>query len=133
MARPLGQMLEEVEAPREGVPRRVWREAAEQVRQELEATLKEACSVPNPPPFAHSSADGEYPRARTFEFVDGLNVVYSEEASAFRVYSKTHDRHGRFLQEGLRDGTTRPYGTLIQQERDWSARVNEVARKLNGA
>ena len=131
MARPTGQMLEELEAPREG-PRRVWREAAEQVRQELEDSLKAACSVPNPPPFARSSVDGEYPRARTFEFVDGLRVVYSEEASAFRVYSKTHDNHGRFLNEGLRDGTTRPYANLIQQERDWSARVNEVARKMNG-
>jgi hypothetical protein len=121
-------MLEEVEAPRNGTPRRVWREAAEQVRQELEDLVKDRCSVPHPPP----STDGNYPKARTYEFVDGLRVVYSEEASAFRVYSKTHDNHGRFLQEGLRDGTTRPYASLIQEERDWSARVNEVARKLNG-
>lgn len=130
-------MLEAASAPRpREVPRAVWRTAAEQVRVELEERLKDRCSIPNPPPFANSSVDGEYPRARTFEFVDGLRVVYSEENSAFRVYSKTHDHHGVFLQgppvsSGLRDGTTRPYATLIQQEEDWSARVNAVAREMN--
>lgn len=126
MARPTGQMLEQVEVKRAG-PRRVFRDAAEQVRAELEELLKSRVSTPYPP----ASTNGNYPHARTYEFHDGLHVVYSEEAGAFRVYSKTHDNRGRFLHEGLRDGTTRPYGDLIQQERDWNARVNEVARKMN--
>ena len=132
MARPAGQRLEEVDAERAaGVPRAIWRSAVEQIRQELEDSVKAACSVPNPPPYKNSSKNGEYPRARTFEFVDGLRVVYSEEAGALRLYSKTHDRHGVFLQNGLRDGTTRPYGTKILAEQDWVARIAKVARAMN--
>lgn len=132
MGRPAGQLVESVDAERDAkVPRAAFREAVEQVRLEIEELAKLRCSTPNPPPFTRSSKDGEYPRARTYEFVDGLRVVYSEEAKAFRLYSKTHDNHGRFLNEGLRDGTTRPYGALIDQERDWSARVMQVARRIN--
>jgi hypothetical protein len=132
MARPAGQMLEEVDAERDAkIPRRVFREAVEQVRVELEEYVKTSCSTPNPPPFTRSSKDGDYPRARTFEFVDGLSVVYSEDAGAFRLYSKTHDGHGRFLAEGLRDGTTRPYGRLVAEARDWNARVQAVAKRMN--
>jgi hypothetical protein len=122
-------MLEAIDAERDAkIPRSIWREAVEQVRGELEEYVKNACSKPYPPP----SKAGNYPHLRTGEFVDGLSVVYSEEASAFRMYSKTHDNHGRFLAEGLRDGTTRPYGPLAGQARDWSARVTKVARKMNG-
>jgi hypothetical protein len=123
-------LLEEVDAERDAkIPRSVWRSAVEQVRTELEDYVKAACSKPYPP----ASTDGNYPHLRTGEFVDGLSVVYSEENSAFRMYSKTHDRHGQFLAEGLRDGTTRPYGPLAAQARDWNARVQRVARKMNGA
>lgn len=129
MARPAGQMLEAIDAERgTKIPRSVWRTAVEQVRGELEEYVKNACSKPYPP----ASTNGNYPNLRTGEFVDGLSVVYSEEAAAFRLYSKTHDNHGRFLAEGLRDGTTRPYGPLAAQAKDWSARVTRVARKMNG-
>jgi hypothetical protein len=122
-------MLEAIDAERgTSIPRSIWREAVEQVRGELEEYVKNACSKPYPP----SSKPGNYPNLRTGEFVDGLSVVYSEEAAAFRLYSKTHDNHGRFLAEGLRDGTTRPYGALAAQAKDWSARVTRVARKMNG-
>lgn len=132
MARPAGERLDELDAERAAeIPRRIWRQAVEQVRGELEDYVKAACSTPNPPPFTHSSKDGEYPRARTFEFVDGLRVVYSEEENALRLYSKTHDHHGVFLQNGLRDGTTRPFGTKALLARDWVARIAKVARAMN--
>lgn len=127
MARPAGQVLDETAAAKpDDLPRRVWRQAAEQVRAELEETLKARVSTAYPP----ASEPGEYPHARTYEFHDGLRVVYSEEEKALRLYSHTHDRHGVFLQNGLRDGTTRPYATKIMQERDWNARINQVAIKM---
>lgn len=134
MPRPAGQMLDATPAERPpAIPRRVWRDAAEQVRAELEELVKERCSRPCPNYHTGKgphSKPGQYPFMETGEFVDGLHVVYSEEANAFHVYSKTHDHHGVFLQNGLRDGTTRPYATLAAQERDWNARVNAVARKM---
>ena len=131
MARPAGQRIEEIDAERAAdVPRHLWREAIKQVGKELIRELKDQCSTPNPPPFKNSSKDGEYPRARTFEFVDGLTLTYSEDDMALRLYSKTHDRHGVFLQNGLRDGTTRPFGTKILAEQDWVARIARVARAM---
>jgi hypothetical protein len=128
MARPAGQKFNEMDIDKaQDVPRRIWRMAVEQVRGELEDYVKAACSKPYPP----ASRPGNYPHLRTGEFVDGLSVAYSEEDSAFRMYSKTSDNHGRFLNEGLRDGTTRPYGALTLQVRDWSARVMQVARRMN--
>jgi hypothetical protein len=128
-------MLESVDAEREAnIPRAVFRTAVEQTRAEMEELAKKRCSQPCPNFHTGKgphSQPGRYPFMETGEFVDGLRVVYSEATSEFHLYSKTHDRHGVFLQNGLRDGTTRPYGTLIQNERDWSARVNAVARKMN--
>lgn len=134
MPRPAGQRLEEIDADRAAeIPRSIWRQAVEQIRQELEDSVKAACSVPNPPPFKNSSKDGEYPRARTFLFHDGLRVVYSEENNSLRLYSKMP--YGKYLQgpplsSGLRDHTTRPFGTKILAEQDWVGRIAKLARAM---
>jgi hypothetical protein len=128
MGRPGGQKFNEVDIDKaQDVPRRIWRMAVEQVRGELEAYVKAACSKPYPP----ASTAGNYPHLRTGELVEGIRVVYSEPDNALRMYSKTHDHHGVFLQEGLRDGTTRPFGTKALLARDWVARIAKVAKAMN--
>jgi hypothetical protein len=105
--------------------------AIEQVGAEILDEIKFDSSSPNPPPFLDSSKPGEYPRARTFEFVEGLNMAYDDAAMALSLWSKTHDRHGWYLQNKMRDGTKRPYATLALTGRDWARRIVNVAQAMN--
>lgn len=126
MGRPAGALLDEVEVTRDrDIPPRYHQAAIDIVRAEMEAMLKERCSRPYPP----SGAPGDYPAARTYRLVEGLHVVYSRPEHAYHVYSKAP--HGKWLQNGqVNGGQPRPFGDLIQQERDWNERVRDVAAEL---
>lgn len=119
--------------------------AVKRIGGELIRDLQDRVSVPNPLPWDSSSKDGEYPRMRTGSFRDGLTLTYDEDAQALRLYSYAEstmgkeDHHGAYLQgvggpgrnQGLRDGTTRPYATKIVEEQDWVGRIAEAVRSMD--
>lgn len=120
--------------------------AVKRIGGELIRDLQHRVSTPNPLPWKSSSKDGEYPKMRTGSFRDGLTLTYDPGDSTLRLYSYAEsptgveDHHGAYLQgvggssrnQGLRDGTTRPYATKIMQEQNWVGRIAEAARSMNG-
>lgn len=99
--------------------------AIEQVGADMVQHIQDRSALPYPP----ASVDGTYPHRRTGEFVDGLNAVFDYADQTLTLYSATHDRHGWYLQNKMRDGTTRPYVDLMLGDRDWGARIGELARE----
>ena len=99
--------------------------AMEAVGPEIILHIQDRSGVPYPP----ASKAGTYPHQRTGEFVEGLSASFDFADTTLTIWSLTHDHHGWFLQHGIRDGTKRPYANLMLRDRDWGARITELARE----
>lgn len=127
VGRPPGSKAAELDiAGAQGIPRRLWERSAKIVAEELEAYIKTKSLRPNPS-GRNPSKPGEYPKAVTTEFVEGVNVRYNRENNSFRIYSEAP--HGRYLQEGTKNMLPRPWATKALNAKDWVRRIAIIARE----
>lgn len=129
MGRPGGSRAGELDVEKaELYPRRLWERAARAVAGELEDWIKIKSSRPNPT-GGNPSRPGEYPKAVSGNFVDGVRVVYSRENNALRVYSA--QPYGKFLNSGTGNMEPRPWATKALASRDWMKRIVQMAKVLS--
>jgi hypothetical protein len=107
---------------------RRWDRAAKIVAEELQDYIRSKSSRPNPT-RRNPSAQGEYPKYVSGNFMAGVRVKYTHQG--FIISSVAP--HGKWLQFGTPGHlptpmAARPYVDLAEAEVDWSARVAALAR-----
>jgi hypothetical protein len=138
MAEVAWNMIEGAVENAKGQLRAAMEVVADELLHELKVEVSTFCPVyatgkgKHSPPFA-------YPYEESGEFRGNLYTTVTDSGSgvSLRLYSKTKNNHGKYLNEGwtARNGTkvaARPYGELILVKKNWVARIAEVARALNG-
>jgi hypothetical protein len=105
-----------------GVSNYAKRNAAKEVAAELEGWIQGHCSRPAPP----ASKPGQYPRARSYEFVTGVNVTGTEKY--LTVASQA--MHGVYMEDpdGTRPNGRRRWATKAVKAKDWVAKIKRLAR-----
>lgn len=129
MARPKGSRAGELDVEKaQSYPAVIWERAARAVAGELEDYIKYRCSRPNPG-GKNPSKKGEYPKQVLGNFVDGVNVVYSRDNKALRVYSV--QPYGKYLNDGTPNMEPRPWVEKALASRDWLKRIAETAKAFS--
>jgi hypothetical protein len=100
---------------------------------ELKVEVSTFCPVYATGKGKHSSPFN-YPFEESGEFRGNLYTTVTDSGSgvSLRLYSRTKDNHGKYLNEGTSKMQPRPYGELILVKKNWVARIAQVARALNG-